>query len=184
MQEEVENRTVSLVVSTTRLSTRVLMQAIEKHLNKAERKKENIKTEKRQVRVAGKSEEARLRAQRKEAGPHGKQSVRQLMRSGKEIHRLPVNQEHLREFRKVLEKYGVDFAITKGIFEGRPRYLVFFKAKDEKILGDVLNECTARQLGQDTVSRKSSILKTLEKMKGRSLNIPKKVRKIERDIVR
>ena len=83
MQEEVENRTVSLVVSTTRLSTRVLMQAIEKHLNKAERKKENIKAEKRQVRVAGKSEEARLRAQRKEAGPHGKQSVRQLMRSGK-----------------------------------------------------------------------------------------------------
>ena len=154
MQEEVENRTVNLVVSTTRLSARVLIHALQRYLARIDRRRQARKSEKRQIRLS-----------RKMNGPRGRQTVKQLMRQGTEIKRLPVQTEHLREFEKVVKKYGVDFAVTKGMYEGRMRYLVFFKAKDEAVLSDVYQECIARQLHKKDPERKPSILKALAQFK-------------------
>ena len=50
LQEEIENRTVNLVVSTTRLTARTLMHALQKYLNSVERQKIAKKSEKRQIK--------------------------------------------------------------------------------------------------------------------------------------
>jgi hypothetical protein len=106
------------------------------------------------------------------------------MQSGKDVHQIPVNQEHFREFRKVLNKYGVDFAVTKGVFNGKPRYLVFFKAKDEQLLNLVLQECTQKQLGMKKPVRKQSVLQTLAKMKAIAHSTPKKAHQKQRSHTR
>ena len=95
-----------------------------------------------------------------------------------------MNQEHFREFRKVLNKYGVDFAVTKGVFNGKPRYLVFFKAKDEQLLNLVLQECTQKQLGMKKPVRKQSVLQTLAKMKAIAHSTPKKTHQKQRSHTR
>ena len=188
MQEEVENRSVNLVVSTGKLSIRILMTALRKYLdsrsNKRKIRAQTIRSEKRQVKMAGRLERERDRVRKELEGPRGKQTVKQLMQSGKDVHQIPVNQEHFREFRKVLNKYGVDFAVTKGVFNGKPRYLVFFKAKDEQLLNLVLQECTQKQLGMKKPVRKQSVLQTLAKMKAIAHSTPKKAHQKQRSHTR
>ena len=129
--------------------------------------------------MARKLEAEKIKARNEMEGPRGKQSVKQLMRSGKEIKRLPVQTENLREFEKVVRKYGVDFAVTKGMYEGRVRYLVFFKAKDEAVLSDVYKECIDRQLHKRNPERKPSILKALTQFKILAEKSPVKVKQKE-----
>lgn len=188
MQEEVENRSVNLVVSTGKLSIRILLTALRKYLdsrsNKRKIRAQTIRSEKRQVKMAGRLERERDRVRKELEGPRGKQTVKQLMQSGKDVHQIPVNQEHFREFRKVLNKYGVDFAVTKGVFNGKQRYLVFFKAKDEQLLNLVLQECTQKHLGMKKPVRKQSVLQTLAKMKAIAHSTPKKAHQKQRSHTR
>ena len=183
LQEEIENRTVNLVVSTTRLTARTLMHALQKYLNSIERQKIAKKSEKRQIKMTRVLEKEKQKAREKLEGPHGKQTVKQLLRSGKEIRRLPVQETHLREFEKVIKKYGVDFAVNKGVFEGQSRYLVFFKAKDESVLSDVYKECLAKQLHKEKAQeKKPSVLKSLAHFKEIAAKTPQKMQK--RELVR
>ena len=170
MQEEVENRTVNLVVSTSRLTVRALMSGIAKFLNRANHRVQIKKDAKYQQKV-----------RRKQEGPRGKQTVRQLVRNSNGLKQLPVQDEHLKEFERVLKKYGVDFAITREAGSAAPRYLVFFKAKDEALLSSVLAECTQRQLDKSK-DRKPSVLKRLEKMKAMLKPAQQKIRQKEKDL--
>lgn len=179
MQEEIENRTVSLVVSTTQVSARVLLQALQRYLNRADQRKQVRANEHRQIRMTRTLEKEKIITRSKLEGPHGKQSVKQITRSGKEVKRLPVQAEHLREFEKVCRKYGVDFAVTKGMYEGQSRYLVFFKAKDEALLSDVYRECIAKQLHKRDRARKPSVLKSLAQFKAIAARTPHKLRQKE-----
>ena len=179
MQEEVENRTVNLVIATGRLSTRVLLRGMHKFLARSEQRKQAAKSERRQIRMTRTLEKVRTKARLKAEGPRGKQSVKHLMRTGKELKRLPVQTEHLKEFEKVCRKYGVDFAVTKGLYEGQERYLVFFKAKDEAILSDVYKECIARQLHKKDQIKKPSILKALAQFKAIAALTPHKIKQKE-----
>ena len=164
MQEEVENRTVNLVISTSRLTARALISGYHKFAE------------------AHKNHSAK-RASKGRRQHTGKQTVKQLMRSGKEIRRLPVQETHLHEFEKVIKKYGVDFAVNKGVFEGQPRYLVFFKAKDESVLSDVYKECLAKQLHKEkTQEKKPSVLKSLAHFKEIAAKTPQKMQ--NRELVR
>ncbi len=179
MQEEVENRTVNLVISTSRLTTRVLIRALGKYLNRIEHKKQTAKSERRQVRMAKTLETEKLKARYKAEGPHGRQSIKQLMHSGNELKHLPVQTEHLKEFEKVVRKYGVDFAVTKGMYEGQPRYLVFFKAKDAALLSDIYQECITRQLHKKDPEQRPSVLKVLANFKAITEKTPMKIRQKE-----
>ena len=184
MQEEVENRTVNLAVSTGRLTVRVLLQAILKYLDHSHRNKEVKKDVKRQVRTGRRIEEEKIRVRQEAEAPKGKQSVKQLLKSGKEVRRLPVQTEQMREFRKVIQKYGVDFAITKGIYEGKPRYIVFFKAKDEKLLDAVYKECIEKQLHLDKKEKRPSLLKTLALSREMAEKVPHKPKQIQKELTR
>ena len=170
MQEEIENRTVNLVVTTSRLSVRAMMDGIRKFVSQTGIQKNQERSVK-----------AELRAREKAEGPHGKQTVKQLMQHGNGLKRIPVQGESLKEFERVLKRYGVDFAIMKEAGAEKPRFLVFFKAKDEEVLNSVLAECTRRQM-ENPVKRRPSVLKLLEEMKEKVAAIPRKDRMREKDL--
>ncbi len=127
MQEEVENRTVTLVVSATRMTGRVLKAAISKYL--AYRKSQKA------ARAAG------------SVIPRGKQSVKELVGQNQGVSSIEINDKNIRDFDRVARKYGVDYAVKKDRSGDVPRYLVFFKARDGDVLNAAFREYTAAVTG-------------------------------------
>ena len=115
MQEEVENRAVTLVISATKLTARLLKAVILKYL--ASRK------EKKLAKARGAPEK-----------PTGKQTVKQLVGQNQGVSNIEVTERNIKGFDRVARKYGVDYAIKKDKTGEIPRYLVFFKARDADAL--------------------------------------------------
>jgi hypothetical protein len=94
MQEEVENRTVTLIVSGTRFSGNLLKAAISKYMAHRKEKKQQ------------KSRDAPVK-------PQGKQTVKQLVGQNQGVSNLEITDPSIREFEKIARKYGVDYAVKK-----------------------------------------------------------------------
>ena len=167
MQEEVENRTVNFVVTTSKLSAQVLISGIRRVLQSQSYRRAQKKTEKRQIRTRVKAAEKEERVRRKAEGPRGKQSVRQLIRHSNGVKRLPVEAMHMREFEKILKKYGVDYSFVMDASSEKSRYLVFFRARDEEVLKDVYRESVAKLMKKQKPQQeqRSSVLKALAHFK-------------------
>ena len=157
MQEEVENRTVNLMISTTKLTWRALVTGYRKF-------------QKHRARVkAGKEV------------PHGKQTVKKLIGQNQGVSSIDIANTGIRDFDRVAKKYGVDYAIKKDRSVSPPKYLVFFKARDADALTAAFNEYSAKQMNR---SQKPSVLKQLSRFKELAAGISTKVRqkKLERDL--
>ena len=161
MQEEVENRTLTLVVSGTKFTGRLLKAAITKYL--AHRKEKKLQKQKsRDTPVI----------------PHGKQTVKQLIGQNQGVSRMPIGDASIREFEREARKYGVDFAVTKDKTVNPPQYTVFFKARDADALQQIADSLVAKQMN---AQKKPSILKQLTKLKDLVASLPSKVRNKEHD---
>lgn len=101
MQEEVEQKTFNIVVSTTKLTARTILNAGKAAIQQ------------QQAKMAG-----------------GKQSVRMLLRQNRGVSSVEISKTGIRDFERYAKKYGIDYAIRKDSSEVPPRYLVFFKAPD------------------------------------------------------
>ena len=124
MQEEVENRTVNLAISTTKLTFRTIVNGY------------NAWKRHHQAKVAQKT--AQL--------PVGKQSIKELIGQNQGVSSIPIEKTDLKGFEQVARKYGVDYAITKDQNVIPPKYTVFFKAKDADALTSAFEEFTNRKL--------------------------------------
>ena len=140
MQDEINDRIVALSIrlgeSGAKLTTELLKQAIHQYL-------------------AGK-EKSRQAARSQE--PEGKMTIRELMKKNAELTNIEVTDQNIRSFEKVARKYHIDFALKKDKTGERPRYLVFFKAKDVDVMNAAFREYSARELARGD---KPSILKQL-----------------------
>ena len=145
MQEEVENRTLTLVVSGTKFTGRLLKAAISKYMAHCKEKK----LQKQRSRDAP-------------VTPHGKQTVKQLIGQNQGISNIEITDPSIKEFEKIARKYGVDYAITKDQNVMPPKYTVFFKAKDADALTSAFEEFTNRKL---KTKEKPSVLEQLNKLK-------------------
>ena len=160
MQEEVENRTVTLAISTTRMTANVLKAAISKYL--AYRKEK--KTEK---------------ARAGPVKPCGKQSVKQLVGQDQGVANIEITDKNIKDFERIARKYGIDFALKKDKTGEIPKYLVFFKARDGDALTAAFKEYTAKS---DRKKERPSVLQKLRKFKKQAADIDTpKVRKKELD---
>ena len=113
MQEEVENRTLTLVVSGTKFTGRLMKAAITKYL--AHRKEKKLQKQKsRETPVI----------------PHGKQTVKQLIGQNQGVSNIEITDPSIKEFEKIARKYGVDYAVKKDRSSSPPKYLIFFKGRD------------------------------------------------------
>ena len=145
MQEEVENRTLTLVVSGTKFTGRLMKAAITKYL--AHRKEKKLQKQKsRDTPVI----------------PHGKQTVKQLIGQNQGVSNIEITDPSIKEFEKIARKYGVDYAVKKDRSSSPPKYLVFFKAKDVDVMTAAFKEYTSETLKKQ---KRESVRQKLEKVK-------------------
>ena len=119
MQEEVEQKVVTLVINCTKLTEQELKKALCKILQT-------------------------LKEQRRTHQPHGKMSVKKLAAQNKGLQSIEVTDKNIGSFTKVARKYGIDFAPFKA--KDQDRYLVFFKAQDMDAMTAAFQEYTAKMV--------------------------------------
>lgn len=159
IQEEIESRTVALSISTAKLTGRIFKAAICKYL-------EHRKNKQRDGPVI----------------PHGKQSVKQLIGQNQGVSTIESNDPDIKSFERIARKYGVDYAIKKVKTEDKPKYVIFFKARDADALTQAFTEYTRKSVEKE---KRPSVLEKLhdltEKMQNRILERTKtKQRSAER----
>lgn len=160
MQEEVESRTVTLAISTTRMTANVLKSAISKYL--AYRKEKKVE-----------------KARAGPVKPCGKQTVKQLVGQNEGVANIEITDKNIRDFDRVARKYGVDYGLKKDKSGEIPKYLVFFKARDGDALTAAFKEYTAKT---ERKKERPSVLQTLRRLKEQAATIDTpKVRKKEID---
>ena len=117
MQEEVENKTINLAISTTKLTARTVINAVRAYLQNRNRHV-----------------------------PQGKQSIKKLVGQNKGVTNIEIEKTGIRGFERYAKKYGIDFAITKDKSAIPPKYMVFFKAQDSDALTAAFQEYSASVL--------------------------------------
>jgi len=160
LQEEVESRTVTLAITTTKMTAKVLKQAISKYL--AHRKEKKME-----------------KARAGPVKPCGKQSVKQLVGQNQGVTNIEITDKNIKDFERIARKYGVDFALKKDKTGDIPKYLVFFKARDADALTQAFKEYTAKT---DRKKDRLSVLHKLRRFKEQAVDIDTpNVRKKELD---
>ena len=157
MQEEVENRTVNLAVTTTRMTARAILSGIRTYLYYHNHNKVN------------------------DPYKHGKQSVKDLIGQGQGVESIEVGDESLRTFNRIAKKYGVDFAIKKDKTVNPPHYVAFFKAKDADALQHILYEYSDKLMKK---KERPSVIAKLKELKEFVATHAKKERYKEKEMTR
>lgn len=118
----------------------------------------------------------------KDKQPHGKQTLKQLMKQNAGVSNIETTGENIKAFESTAKKYGIDFALKKDTTENPPRYLVFFKGRDADVLTAAFKEFSAKKLTQEQKPSIRKLLSTL-KEKAASLNAQRaKVKNKDRGI--
>ena len=139
MQEEVEQRTLTLVINGTKFSGRVLKSAVSKFVAFCRNQK----------------------AKNVNVHPKGKQSVKQLTQQGQGVNTMEIDDANLRQFERIARKYGVDYAVRRDKDAEPPRFLLFFKGRDADAITAAFKEfMTARE----RKSERPSLLQKLREL--------------------
>lgn len=157
MNEEVSQKTVRFAINTGKVTGRVLWNCLKAYL--------------------------RHRQNKKLAAGKGEQSVKQLIKQGQGASSMEVSGESIRSFKRIANKYGVDFAIVKDKTADPPRYTCFFKAKDMDAITAVVKEYSAKVVKLQA-KPKPSLLKELKKLKDEIAKAPRKVKEKFKENVR
>lgn len=155
MQEEVQSKTVTLAINTSKLTAKELKQALEKFLA-YQRNHKNGK------------------AQTKDVVHRGKQTVKQLAAQNQGMTNIEITDNNIRTFDRVARKYGVDYAVKKDKSVDPPKFFVFFKAKDTDALTAAFKDYTKKSV--KAKERKDSVLDKLSKAKQTIKELPTKVK--------
>ena len=94
MQEEIENRTVTLIISAVKLTARELKAGMDKYLSEKKSKA---------------MEKARAAPEK----PSGKQTVRQLIGQNQGVSNIEITNSNIKGFERIARKYGVDLPLRK-----------------------------------------------------------------------
>lgn len=175
MQEEVESKSVNLAVRTTTVTARVLYQALRSYVQDTKNQMASHRA-RAQTKQQMKLTKQQMKAASKNAPVRGKQTVKQLMSQGQNVDCTDISKEDIKDFKKVANKYGLDFAIVKDKESPTPMYTVFFKARDDKVLEKVMDHFAAKQviLDGNEEKKKPSILEKLNHFKEVVKNTPRK----------
>ena len=148
MQEEVENRTLTLIVSGTKFTGRLFKAAISKYM--AHRREKKLEKQ---------------RSRDSPVTPKGKQTVKQLIGQNQGVSNIEINDPSIRDFERVARKYGVDYAVKKDRSASPPKYLIFFKARDADALTAAFSEYTQKKVKKADRSERPSVLEKLAQFK-------------------
>ena len=145
MQDEINHKVVALSVSTgktgARMTANLLKAAMRKFLQDRQRKISRKAAQKPDHKV-------------------GKQTVKQLMKQNTGLSNIEITDKNIKSFERIANKYGIDFALKKDMNAEKPRYIVFFKARDVDVVTRAFEEYTAKTLVK---AKKPSIIQKLHK---------------------
>ena len=116
MQEEVEQRIVSLMISCGKLGEQEFRKAVAKLL-------EQLKNDYQKYQYS---------------------KAKQLAAKDKGLQSIEVTDQNIGSFNRIARKYGIDFAPFK--VKGEKRYMVFFKAPDADAMTAAFKEYTTKQV--------------------------------------
>ena len=143
MQEEVENRTVNLAISTTKLTFRTIVNGY------------NAWKRHHQAKVTQKT--AQL--------PVGKESIKELIGQNQGVSSIPIEKTDLKGVEQGARKYGVDYAVKKDRSSSPSKYLIFFKGRDADALTAAFTEYTNKKVKKATKTERPSVLAKLNQFK-------------------
>ena len=107
MQEEVNEKTISLCIKGGKITAQILKAALIKLLAEMDKKKQRGKGEKSQCKKTG------------------RQSIKSLQKSGAQITNIVVTDNNIKSFDRVARKWNVDYAF----YQTEPgKYLLVFKS--------------------------------------------------------
>ena len=131
MQDEVNEKVVSLAIKTSKLTAEVLQKAMKALLAK------------------GKGQLTKA--------PHGKITMRQLMKPGEKVSNIEITDQNIKAFDPIARKNGLDYNVKK-IENGKPpTYLVSFKY--DALLAGETDETKQTQLREEANNKIAEMLK-------------------------
>ena len=104
MEEEVNQKVVSLAVRTGKLTANVLARAMKEFMDSQKSKPQKY--------------------------AKGKQTFKELMEQNAGASNIEVDKSDIKAFERVARKYHIDYAVKKDKTADPPKYLVFFKGRD------------------------------------------------------
>lgn len=159
MQEDIEEKTVRLAISSARLTGRVVLEGIRIYL-----------------RVSANKNIADI-----EDHIVGKQSIDELVKQNQGVTSMVVGDEGIKTFEKIAKQYGVDFAVMKDKSTDPPVYTAFFKARDTDAMEAIVNEYSRRMIiKKERPSVRERLEKNMEQIKEQT----KKIREHTKEITR
>ena len=166
MNEEVAGKAIHLVIQAEKLSGRTMVRGLHAWYQHHQRKKAVARVAKDTVK--------------------GKQSVKELIGQGQGVSSMDIGDSGIKDFKKIANKYGVDFAIVKDKNADPPLYTVFFKAKDADAIKQILKEYAAKQMKkkEKAAEKKPSILQKLKKFKEKVASMPRKDKEKRKEMER
>ncbi len=162
MQDEVNEKTVSLCIRCGKVTANLLKEAMKKALTKMEQEKQKLQGQKQP------------KQDKEDKTYKGKQSMDKLMKQNVQLSNIEITDGNIKSFERVAKKYSIDFSLKKDVNADPPRYYVFFKARDADVMTAAFKEYTGQSLNKD---KKPSVRKKLQQAISKSL---KKHRELEK----
>lgn len=162
MQDEVNEKTVSLCIRCGKVTANLLKAAMKKALTKMEQEKQKLQGQKQP------------KQDKEDKTYKGKQSMDKLMKQNVQLSNIEITDGNIKSFERVAKKYSIDFSLKKDVNADPPRYYVFFKARDADVMTAAFKEYTGQSLSKE---KKPSVRKKLQQAISKSL---KKHRELEK----
>lgn len=162
MQDEVNEKTVSLCIRCGKVTANLLKAAMKKALTKMEQEKQKLQGQKQP------------KQDKEDKTYKGKQSMDKLMKQNVQLSNIEITDGNIKSFERVAKKYSIDFSLKKDVNADPPRYYVFFKARDADVMTAAFKEYTGQSPNKD---KKPSVRKKLQQAISKSL---KKHRELEK----
>ena len=164
MQEEVNQKVISLSIQGVKITASVLKAALRKFLEMDNRRKQKAT----QVKMAEKTgraqekgrEKARKKIEKEKATWKADHQAAEC--TGSTAFNLKITDENIKSFDRVARKYGIDYSLKKEVGADPPKFLVFFKAKDVDVMTAAFREYAGVELKKKQ-SKKPSVRKKLQK---------------------
>ena len=159
MQEEVNEKTISLCIKGGKITAKILKAALIKLLAEMDKKKKQQEKGKGQCKRTG------------------KQSIKSLQKSGAQITNIVVTDNNIKSFDRVARKCGVDYAFYKT---NDGKHLLLFREQQKDAVTACFEDYSRLVLKQGR-TRRVPVLERLKQARERVRRQPVRERTKERD---
>ena len=147
MQEEVNEKTISLCIKGGKITAKILKAALIKLLAEMDKKKKQQEKGKGQCKRTG------------------RKSIKSLQKSGAQITNIVVTDNNIKSFDRVARKYGIDYSLKKVEQEGKTEYEAPEEEQNFSTLLEFINASEAREDDEEFKNPVDELFEELEQKK-------------------